>query len=661
MNIPMPLPSPLPGFDSPSVREFRHLEDAGGVGTPLFGSPLPASPATWSARERDMILAGTPQNDGSVSPALSASSKTEAFFGTSQRETLPVPPLPLAEGSPGTSPSAPSVISHWVAGLGRTPSIGRGLPSSGPSRHRIVTGPAASSEAVAASPTSPTLIAPTPLRSVTGPAPPLLSASPSPTPDMSSHLSPRAASRERYGICRPHRASHITREAHHSEPGCRPVQVGDILTPVPDDDTFPIKSSKDPGTWRITQALGFGAFASVWSAKPVTPSAEEAIEAGMSPVTSPSPGDVCAVKMVDRKSCVRNSRTASALYREVEVLRHLVHQGVVGYVAHFSTASHHCLVLERLQGGELFSLVEMDANRTRMMKSGPGDAEGYGLVRRIFGELCRAVSWLHEVEVVHRDIKLESKLALQNSQLTADILFTVNPFSLPPTSTGSVPLEALPIPLVKLTDFGLARFIRASSPLLHTRCGSEAYAAPEVVMGNLYDGRKTDAWALGVVLYALVAGELPFEDGAPPPPGRARASSTASTVSVGDDRDARRRTMHRIAKGEYGWRESVGSSSVRAVVARLLKRDPAHRARVAQLWDEEWMTAEPGNVPPPSEALRPRRGMSIDNDDANAQVNDEFLPVIPRRASDAPHVVVQHGVLVDHECIDEVARVEMPQ
>lgn len=181
-------------------------------------------------------------------------------------------------------------------------------------------------------------------------------------------------------------------------------------------------------------------------------------------------------------------------------------------------------------------------------------------------------------------------------------------------------------------------------------------------MGNLYDGRKTDAWALGVVLYALVAGELPFEDGAPPPPGRARASSTASTASVqGDDRDARRRTMHRIAKGEYGWRDGVGSPAVRTVVARLLKRDPARRARVAQLWDESWMCAEPGNVPPPSEALRPQQGVSMNGETNGHALVHDFVSDIPRRTSDAPHVVVQHGVLVDHECIDEVARVEMPQ
>ncbi|KZV89054.1 kinase-like protein, partial [Exidia glandulosa HHB12029] len=95
--------------------------------------------------------------------------------------------------------------------------------------------------------------------------------------------------------------------------------------------------------------------------------------------------------------------------------------------------------------------------------------------KRIFGELASAVAWMHSVNVVHRDIKLESTYA----------------------STA----------LVKLADFGLARFVDPAHPRLTTRCGSEAYAAPELLLSGSryrgYDPRLTDAWALGVVLYAL--------------------------------------------------------------------------------------------------------------------------------------------------------------
>lgn len=86
-----------------------------------------------------------------------------------------------------------------------------------------------------------------------------------------------------------------------------------------------------------------------------------------------------------------------------------------------------------------------------------------------------------------------------------------------------------------LTDLGLGRNIPRppESPLLETRCGSEDYAAPEVLMAQAYDGRSTDSWALGVLLYAMMEGRLPFD----PVPGARRKSPTS----------------HRIARCEWQW------------------------------------------------------------------------------------------------------------
>jgi tRNA (cytidine32/guanosine34-2'-O)-methyltransferase len=103
-------------------------------------------------------------------------------------------------------------------------------------------------------------------------------------------------------------------------------------------------------------------------------------------------------------------------------------------------------------------------------------------------------------------------------------------------------------------------------------------------MGKPYDGRETDAWAMGVVLYALVVGELPFdveEEGL-------------------EERGQRKRRMMRIAKGEYSWRTGVGSAGVKAVVSKLLVRDAKKRRKVSSLWDQEWMRG-PGEVSPPDQ------------------------------------------------------------
>ena len=90
-----------------------------------------------------------------------------------------------------------------------------------------------------------------------------------------------------------------------------------------------------------------------------------------------------------------------------------------------------------------------------------------------------------------------------------------------------------------MTDLGLARCI-ADDEKLETRCGSDDYAAPEVIMGQPYDGRATDAWSLGVLLYALLESRLPFD----PPPGLADHAAHMRMRS---------RTSHRIARIEWRW------------------------------------------------------------------------------------------------------------
>lgn len=64
---------------------------------------------------------------------------------------------------------------------------------------------------------------------------------------------------------------------------------------------------------------------------------------------------------------------------------------------------------------------------------------------------------------------------------------------------------------IKLIDFGFTREFTKSS-LLETHCGSLAYTAPEVINGRKYSGPAADVWSLGVILYTMVVGYLPFDD-----------------------------------------------------------------------------------------------------------------------------------------------------
>lgn len=120
----------------------------------------------------------------------------------------------------------------------------------------------------------------------------------------------------------------------------------------------------------------------------------------------------------------------------------------------------------------------------------------------------------------------------------ADVLVNLPTAELCSTTTD---WTTYPYSVITLTDLGLSRRI-ADDERLETRCGSDDYAAPEVIMGQPYDGRATDAWSLGVLLYALLESRLPFD----PHP------------AVGDyamQMRMRSRTSHRIARVEWRWIE----------------------------------------------------------------------------------------------------------
>ncbi|GAA6042212.1 hypothetical protein JCM8097_005095 [Rhodosporidiobolus ruineniae] len=329
-------------------------------------------------------------------------------------------------------------------------------------------------------------------------------------------------------------------------------------------------------------------------------------------------GELVALKLVARQACEGNERMRISVLREVEVLKNIHHPSLVSLCSTFSTPIYTVLILDFCAGGELFDfLADWHASISE------------DLARRMFGELCGAVGWMHEIGLVHRDIKLEN------------ILLTARPF---PVSDPSTVLSSLPTPFIKLSDFGLSRFINPSSPLLSTRCGSEAYAAPELIMGKKYDGRLTDAWALGVVLFAVITGVMPFveEAGAgargrrayllriakadyrwpgqgrgsglsassasptpsspsPTKPSHTPSSSLSSVPSPSSSAAAQALPQPPNEKALSGPASSallppqtrLITPSVQSLVARLLVRDPAKRMRLdsAEVWESEWMRA----------------------------------------------------------------------
>ncbi|THZ20901.1 Pkinase-domain-containing protein [Aureobasidium pullulans] len=310
--------------------------------------------------------------------------------------------------------------------------------------------------------------------------------------------------------------------------------------------------------WRSVRSLGQGTFSKVILATsqrlpPNTPYDEQHL----------NPRKLVAVKIVEHGPAggADEERIEISLKREVDILKSVSHPSIVQLKALEYTDERALLVLSYCPGGDLFELASEHRNILQP-----------AMVQRMFAELVGAVRYLHNNYIVHRDIKLENVLVVPAYNALSQL---ENP-------------QTHPYPLICLTDLGLSRRISAppASPLLTTRCGSEDYAAPEILLGQPYDGRSTDGWALGVLLYALMEGRLPFDC----PPGKPERS----------------RPSHRIARADWMWckfgdedgewddkrdgsKEFKGWEGARAVVEGLLKKVRMGRKGLGEIEEMGWV------------------------------------------------------------------------
>ncbi|KAL8774227.1 MAG: hypothetical protein Q9209_000978 [Squamulea sp. 1 TL-2023] len=288
-----------------------------------------------------------------------------------------------------------------------------------------------------------------------------------------------------------------------------------LSPPVPSDSLALTYSARDLRTgkvksWRAVRQLGKGTFSTVMLATSQDVGCTSFTGHSMTDEHSLEPKSLVAVKICEQGPAggADEQKVEVSLKRELEILKVISHPSLVHLKAVGIEDRQALLILNYCPGGDLFELASLKI-----------DLLVPSLIRRIFTELVAAVRHLHCQYIVHRDIKLENVLV---NMSTSDLPKVAN-------------WQTHPYPIVTLTDLGLGRWIPKppESPMLDRRCGSEDYAAPEVLMGQEYDGRATDAWALGVVLYAIMEGRLPFD----PIPGSRRKSPTS----------------HRIARCEWSW------------------------------------------------------------------------------------------------------------
>ncbi|KAM6234476.1 serine/threonine-protein kinase SIK2 isoform 3-T3 [Spheniscus humboldti] len=248
-----------------------------------------------------------------------------------------------------------------------------------------------------------------------------------------------------------------------------------------------------------------------------------------------------AIKIIDKSQL--DAVNLEKIYREVQIMKMLDHPHIIKLYQVMETKSMLYLVTEFAKNGEIFDYL---ASHGRLSESE---------ARRKFWQILSAVEYCHGRKIVHRDLKAENLLLDNNMN-------------------------------IKIADFGFGNFYKSGEPLT-TWCGSPPYAAPEVFEGQQYEGPQLDIWSMGVVLYVLVCGALPFD---------------GPTLPI---------LRQRVLEGRFRIPYFM-SEECEHLIRKMLVLDPSKRLTIAQIKEHKWMLIEvPAQRPilyPPGEENEPSIG-----------------------------------------------------
>lgn len=231
-------------------------------------------------------------------------------------------------------------------------------------------------------------------------------------------------------------------------------------------------------------------------------------------------GQLVAVKVIDKTKL--DDLATGHLLQEVRCMKLVQHPNVVRLYEVIDTQTKLYLILELGDGGDMYDYI---------LRHEGGVAEDTAKVH--FAQIVRAIAYCHRLHVVHRDLKPENVVFFRQQ--------------------GTV----------KLTDFGFSNHFQPGTMLM-TSCGSLAYSAPEILLGEEYDAPAVDIWSLGVILYMLVCGRPPFQE----------ANDSETLIMIMDCC--------------YTVPDHI-SPECKDLISRMLQRDAAKRASLTEIEGHPWL------------------------------------------------------------------------
>ncbi|KAI9184321.1 hypothetical protein H9P43_003374 [Blastocladiella emersonii ATCC 22665] len=226
-----------------------------------------------------------------------------------------------------------------------------------------------------------------------------------------------------------------------------------------------------------------------------------------------------AIKIIE-KANIQSQRQVARIQREIRFLKLLHHPHIVKVYEVHETAEQIFIVMEYVQGGELFDYI-VSHKRVKEKEA-----------RAFYRMMLSALHYCHANAVIHRDLKPENLL------LDTD-------------------------KTIKIIDFGFGNTFKPHG-LLETFCGSPFYAAPEMILGKKYEGPEVDMWSVGVILFALLCGHLPFDD------------------------ENIKELYKKIASGVFTC-PSYLTPQAKHLIQRLITVDPRKRATLDEVLNHAWV------------------------------------------------------------------------
>lgn len=229
-------------------------------------------------------------------------------------------------------------------------------------------------------------------------------------------------------------------------------------------------------------------------------------------------GQEVAIKTI-KKSKIESDADLIRIRREIQIMSSVQHPNIIHIYEVFENREKMVLVMEYAAGGELYDYL----SERKVLAEDEA--------RRIFRQIATACYYCHKHKICHRDLKLENILLDENNN-------------------------------AKIADFGLSN-VFDDQRLLNTFCGSPLYASPEIVKGTPYQGPEVDCWSLGVLLYTLVYGAMPF------------------------DGSNFKRLVKQISQGDYY--EPSKPSPASPLIRDMLTVNPKKRADIEQICSHWWV------------------------------------------------------------------------